>query len=306
MKHLERSLDGQNQFWKYIVMFLGAFLGGQILGSIPLAIIKFIEDFPSQDISDINNISSISHGLSLNLFFFLLLIVFVICFLIFALLLKPLHKRSLTETINGTNTIRKDRILMGIIVWGIAMIISTAITIFSLEPHEYEFHFDITSFIPLLIITILVLPFQTTFEELLFRGYLSQGIAGWTKSRWASLIIVSFCFGLVHIANPEVEKFGFFLSMPQYIFIGLLFGITAILDDGIEIAIGMHFINNAFNALFTTHSASALQTNAVFTLHSVNPVMDLILLLVLGTVSVFFLSKKYKWDWRILNKKVGC
>ena len=37
MQFLERSLDQQNQFWKYLIVVLAAFFGGPIIGAIPLA-----------------------------------------------------------------------------------------------------------------------------------------------------------------------------------------------------------------------------------------------------------------------------
>ena len=38
MKHLERALDGQNQWWKYLVISVLAFVGANIIGAIPLII----------------------------------------------------------------------------------------------------------------------------------------------------------------------------------------------------------------------------------------------------------------------------
>ena len=64
-----------------------------------------------------------------------------------------------------------------------------------------------------------------------------QGIGAWTKSRWFTLILTSVMFGLMHSFNPEIKAYGFWLTMPQYILFGLLFGIITVLDDGIELAL---------------------------------------------------------------------
>ena len=92
--------------------------------------------------------------------------------------------------------------------------------------------------------------------------------------------------------------------MPQYVLMGLMLGLISILDDGIEIAIGVHFINNAFSALFTTHSSSVLQTDAVFKFNKMDPKFDLIFLLITAIIAIFVFAKIYKWDFGVLNKKV--
>ena len=45
MKHLERALDNQNQWWKYLIVFLAGFLGANAIGSIPLIAVIVIKIF---------------------------------------------------------------------------------------------------------------------------------------------------------------------------------------------------------------------------------------------------------------------
>ena len=307
MKHLERALDGQNQIWKYIVLFLVAFIGGQMIGSIPflgVIISKVITSGGNGFIRPENPMDFSAYGISHNLSLALMIFAFVGIFFAFALLIKPFHKRTLMETINGRTKIRTNRIWMGMLVWGSVLTISLIISLVTAKEGEIEFQFNFAKFIPLLMIVLILLPFQTTIEEILFRGYLTQGVAARTKSRWMALIIPSVLFGLMHSFNPEVMKFGFWLIMPQYIMMGLMLGIITILDDGIEIAIGIHFINNAFAALFTTHSASVFQTDAVFKFNYIDPKFDLIILTITSIVVVFVLAKIYKWDVGIMNRRV--
>lgn len=308
MKHLERALDGQNKFGKYLGMILIVFLGAATIGSFPLItvlVFKGITGGGFLDTPTSSNMMDFSrYGISNNLAFFLLLLTFIAMFFAFKWLVKPFHKRTLNETINGRNYIRKNRIWMGILVWGIISGIMLIIGLVT-TPEDYERQFNLAAFIPLLVITLVILPFQTSFEEIFFRGYLSQGVAAWTKSRWWTLIIISLLFGLMHAGNPEVKEFGFWLTMPQYIVMGLLLGIVSILDDGIEIALGIHFVNNAFGALFVTHASSVLQTDAVFNLKTIHHETDLIWLILCSVIAVLLFKQLYKWDFRILNKKVA-
>jgi membrane protease YdiL (CAAX protease family) len=224
----------------------------------------------------------------------------IITLILTIVLIWALHKRTFSETVNGTKSVRWSRSFFGFGVWFVVMALYALID-YSMNTGNYVLQFDATKFIPLLAMSLILIPLQTTSEELLIRGYLAQGIAAGTGSRWHALLLPAIIFALLHINNPEVGKFGLLLSMGQYMFFALLFGFIALLDDGIELSMGMHAANNLFLCLFTTHSASALQTEAVFSLKELNPQQDFISLVVIGAVVFFVFYKKYKWDFRIMN-----
>jgi len=204
MKHLERALDRQNSFWKYLGMTLILFLGASTIGSIPLItviIVKIVGGGAMDSLPD--NFMDLSHyGIPHNLGYLLLLLGFAAMFFAFKWLIRPFHKRTLNETINGRDHLRRGRIGMGMLVWGAMMTITLVIGLL-ISPENYQFQFHFGKFLLLLLITLFLLPFQTSFEELYFRGYLSQGIAAATRSRWWTLIIISLAFGLMHVTNPE-------------------------------------------------------------------------------------------------------
>jgi hypothetical protein len=107
------------------------------------------------------------------------------------------------------------------------MLISLAVTYFT-SPGDLVLQFKASSFIPLFFISLVLIPFQTSFEEITFRGYLMQGIATNTHSRIWALVITSLIFGLLHSFNPEVKEYGFLATMPQYIGFGVIFGLMAL------------------------------------------------------------------------------
>ena len=78
------------------------------------------------------------------------------------------------------------------------------------------------------------IPFQSALEEWIFRGYLTQGFAGLTKSRFPGFDF--HYLWIFHAFNPEVAKLGYGL-MAYYIGTGFFFGIMSLMDDGIELAI---------------------------------------------------------------------
>ncbi len=306
MKHLERALDGQNQFWKYLVNFIVSLIGGGIVGSIPLIIViavKSIEYGNVEGLSSGNIADLTAYGISKNMSLFLMMLPMVVSFFTCFALLRPFHKRSFSEVVNGTGQIRWNRFFVGFGVWFVLYALYL-LGSYIIDPQNFVFQFEISSFIPLFLISVLIIPFQTTFEELMFRGYLGQAIGAWTRNRWLVMIIPAILFGLMHSANPEVKEYGFWLTMPQYVIFGLIFGLTTVLDDGIEVSMGVHAANNIFAALFITNKASVFQTPAVFNQQKVDPMLETGILLLMGIFMVFILAKKYKWNFNVLNIKI--
>ncbi len=306
MNHLESVLGKKNQWWRYVVLFLTAFVAGQFIGAIPLGLailFKNMQDGSSVDVSNINSSNLSQFGLDQNLTLFLMIIPFIVSLILFVVLVKPIHQQSFKAVINGTSRIRWSRFLSGFTVWIAIMAIYLAID-FSLNPDNFVINFSFEKFIPLVIIAVLLIPFQTTFEEVMFRGYLAQGVAVWTRNRLWVVLIPAFLFGMMHVFNPEIEEYGFWLTMPQYIIIGLVYGLITVLDDGIEIAMGAHAANNIFLSVFLTFKASTLETPALFVQKELDPLKDLLSLFVISILFVVFFQRKYKWDINVLFRRV--
>ncbi len=96
-----------------------------------------------------------------------------------------------------------------------------------------------------------------------------QWLGRYMPYRILPLLITSVSFGLMHISNPEVAAFGS-LVMIDYVVIGLTLGLVSLLSDSLEFAMGLHFANNLFAALFISYDSSVFQTDAVFRLKEIN------------------------------------
>jgi len=114
----------------------------------------------------------------------------------------------------------------------------------------------------LAIIGIIMVPIQTTFEELISEGILCKVWGLFFKNRWLPLIVTSLGFGLLHLGNPEVGKLGYII-MVSYIGTGFLLGIMALMDEGLELSIGYHAGNNLITALLVTADWTAFQTESI-------------------------------------------
>lgn len=298
MKHLESAFSSKNSFWRYIVMFGAVLLASNTIGSIPMfiAYINRVTTNP-EIINEIRtNPSDLGVlGLDPNIGLLMMLFPFLAGLLTFILLIRPLNGRSVMKTINGRPSIRWSRFFTSAFIW----IILSAAYLFiykKMDPANFVLNNASYTLIILIGISVFLLPFQAAFEEILFRGYLMQGFAVLALNRWFPLIMTSLLFGLMHAFNPEIKQFGFFTMIPQYILFGLLFGVTTILDDGIEIALGAHTANNVFMSIMVTNSSSVLQTPALYEQRNINPWIDFCALILSALLFLIVMRSIYKWD----------
>ena len=222
----------------------------------------------------------------------------------FIVLVKPLNNRTFKMTINGTAKIRWNRFFISAFIWSV---LSSLYLFLSLkyDPVNFSINNKTASLIVLSVVSVLLIPFQAAFEEVIFRGYLMQGFSAILKNRWFPLIMTSVLFGLLHTINPEVKKFGFLTMMPQYIVFGIIFGCITILDDGIEATMGAHAANNIFLCIMVTSESSALQTPSLYHQINIHPWTEFTALLIIGIVFIIILKIIFRWDsFSLLFKKI--
>jgi membrane protease YdiL (CAAX protease family) len=290
-----------NDWWRYILGVVIAIIGVAIFSvphAIAIAVKQFKGEFDMSRSEDVNYIMTLFDS-NLNLLLMLLPFAGGLIFLILGA--KLLHGQKLNHLTTARTTIDWSRFWFAFIFWGIVSSALIFIEIF-MAPDDYVFNFQPVRFAILVVIVLLLVPLQTSFEEYLFRGYLMQGIGFLVKNKWVPLLVTSAVFGLLHIANPEVEKLGNFI-MVYYIGTGLFLGIITLMDDGIELALGFHAANNMFTALLVTADWTAFQTYSIYRDVSDPDPMGLLeifvpVFVVFPLLLVIF-SKKYGWtNWR--------
>ncbi len=257
---IEEGFKGKYEGWRYILGVLIIFIGWQFVGAVPLmgALIYKVMgtgEFPT-------DISGMANLLGSNLFLFLMLISFAVGLLSVFLTAKFLHEQGIRSLTTARQKIDWKRIGFAFIVWTLVSALFIVIDIL-VSPDDYVFNFKPGPFMILLLITVLFLPLQTSFEEYFMRSYLMQGIGIAAKKRWVPLLITSLIFGMLHIFNPEVDKLGYGI-MIFYMGTGLFLGIMTLMDDGIELPLGFHAANNMTAALLVTADWTAFQTDSLF------------------------------------------
>ena len=304
--HLECVTAQKSQWYWYLLVIFICFMATNTVGAIPLFIILITQWIQNpKPLTDINSFSqeSMMSGIDSNLYLASMAFSFVVFLAVAIWIIKMFHGRSWTEVINGTKRVRWSRFFVGLAVWGVLQVGSFAIN-YMTDPNNFEFRFEPVRFIFLTIITLTMIPIQSSCEEFVFRGYLAQGVASWTGSRLWTLLIPSVLFALLHSANPEVTKYGFGVMMANYFLIGLTFGLISLLDDGIELAMGAHSINNILGSMLMTYEGSALRTDALFKAKIINPGEDLFIAVISSIVFIGILAFIYKWKFGIPTRRV--
>lgn len=239
------------------------------------------------------------YGVDNNLVYFILLFSFVLPF--FSLFfIKPFHNRTFKSMLTSENKFRWQRVLIGIGIWFVILFVSTFID-YLMDKENYEFSFNLASFLPMLIISLVFFPFQIGFEELFFRGYLYQIMGFATRRPWLAWLITSLAFALMHAANPEIKEYGFWTMFPSYVLLGMFLGLITILDNGLELALGVHFINNLFLAVGVNYSGAVLKTDAIFSLKTLDPTGSWIGVLISAAIFIALLWRKSGWGKKMVQ-----
>ena len=299
MNYIQQAFKGRNEWYHWVLTLVIVFLAWQILGVIPLVMAAAAH---SEDLTEFTKAAAenfMTLGINKNLFLFLMLFMFAVGLIFLIICVKYIHKRTLKSLITSRAKIDWKRFWFGFFAWGILALLFSVIGILT-SPENYTFNFNAKPFFILVAISLIMIPLQTSFEELLFRGYFMQGIGVLVKNKWMPLIITSVCFGLLHGANPEVQKLGM-ITMVFYIGTGFFYGITTLMDEGTELALGLHAANNFFAAFLITTDWMVFQTDALY-IDTSEPSVTWEMFLpvfVLYPLVLMVFSKKYGWkNWK--------
>lgn len=291
MKFLEQVTVQNQSFITYLKGSL-VFIFFHFIGQIPLSLYLIVNSDVmdgSADPSDILGSIPSNSGL------FLLLLPFVFTLPFIYWVVRKMHHQSFTSLVTAREKIDLRRICFSFFLWGV---VSAAMVLLAywISPDDYLWNFKPLPFLILVLLGVLMIPIQTSVEELVFRGYLLQGFGVLFKNRWLPLLFTSVIFGLLHLWNPEIEKLGIHLLW-YYIGTGLFLGVITLMDDGMELALGFHAANNLVTALLVTASWTAFQTESLLIDQgepSLGEELVLTLVIVYPVMALVF-AKKYQW-----------
>lgn len=259
----QAAAAGRSAWWRYalsLLLIIGLTVSGGVCLTVPLVLLSRTAELAGMDPLLLTGV---------NLFTF----AFVIIGLWIAL--AALHRRSMRSILSPAGPFRWKALLLSGGLWLAVSVLSDGLLAI-LQPGNYRLTYDPVQFWKYLPVLALLLPIQISAEELLFRGYLTQAIGHGTRSWALGWVLPAVAFGLLHSFNPEVGLYGFWLTMPLYIGLGLLLGWVTLRTQGLEMALGLHLANNLYASLAVTMTGSALATPALFTIQTYRPLVGLV------------------------------
>lgn len=295
--YIQQAYNFLHDWWRYLVGAILIFIASQ-LGSLPFVGAVFLKTVSEGgSMETLQDTSKLMTVLDSNLTLFLMLLSFAVGLVALYFVVKWLHKQPFVTLTTSRRKTDWGRVWFGFGLIAITTIVLTLVDYYS-NPENYIVQFDAVPFIILAVISIIMIPLQTSFEEYLFRGYLMQGLGTIVGNKWLPLIVTSVVFGGLHFFNPEVDKLGPSI-MVYYIGTGFFLGIITLMDEGLELALGFHAANNMVGAMLVTADWTVFQTHSIFKDIS-EPVVDFAT--VFGPVFIMYpifiaiMAWRYKWN----------
>jgi hypothetical protein len=270
--YLDLALQGRNAWWRYALGALTIAFFWLVLGYVPYLLL-------------------VGAGLGDQLLEYLA-VNFSILMMLAGLVptVKWIHRRPLLTLITPEARIDWRRMARGALVWTAIAAVIVAIE-HVLYPDRYYLSFDAGRFFLFVALVLVLTPIQAATEELVFRAYAMQGLARLTRRPAVLAVVSSLIFTAPHMLNPEVHQYGVLLMAANYFVIGMLLATATLRDGRLELAVGVHAVNNVLLALVANYEGSALATESIFTAIELDPVYSLVTLII-GTL-VF-----HRWVFR--------
>jgi hypothetical protein len=210
---------------------------------------------------------------------------FIVSFLLIPLIPVLLNRRPLWSIAMPARKFEVMNLALGV---GIALVTMVVLNVvgYLLEPGAFHFQgLDPGSWIPMLPIAAVAFFVQVSTEEMVFRGYLVQFVAAFSRSPILILGIPAFIFALPHYGNVA-GALGFIGLLP-YVVMGVMYGLLAWRSGSLWMSAGVHLGNNWFITMFVGNAAEKIPKVSLFTTHGSSSAPELVVgVLVQGFVVI--------------------
>ncbi len=267
-KFLNNVQEGENSWWRYLLTILLTWGLSNIISGFFLAILLIFYMFSSGNLS-VDFLMQLVNNLESDpiLLFSSIFISFSLSLVFFIISMKAFHKRTMMSLVNVSEKydvygksiswikrVRWNKLLKGAGIWLAFLLILEVISYIS-NPNDFAFNFNDGIYLMVLLF-IIAIPIQVTFEELFFRGYLNQAISIKIKNPIIIILISSVIFSLGHIFNGGDNLIYMIQNVSITFIVGMIFSVATLVTEGIELAIGAHLINNFFSFIIHTSEGS--------------------------------------------------
>lgn len=301
MPFLNNVHQGKNNWWRYLITVIVTLVISSVVAGVFLGFfLGVILIFFNHNV----NVATLLYQLSSTnalmnspmLFLVMVALAYALAFFFLYLCLRVIHKRNFISIINIGKKVRWKQILKGACLWLALMVIVDVIS-YIINPGEFIINFNPQSFILLLIIALIAFPIQASLEELVFRGYLMQGFGLVFKKPFMVIIISSLCFAVLHWFNGANLTMSTSITGSAFI-IGMMLGIITLADDGIELAVGIHIVNNLYVSVIHSAPNGGLGSLPSLIVSPLDPYSSPTALIILAVVVIGVLFRNRKDDLR--------
>lgn len=203
---------------------------------------------------------------------------------------KFLHRRPVQTLISPARRPNWRRLFLAGGLWLLLSAAGDLVFALFVTPGNYAWSFQAGPWLVFAVVALLFVPLQSSTEEFLFRGYLMQGLGLLPRRPWIPLVVTSLLFASLHLANPEVAEYGFWVMTASYLAMGVLLGWLALRWVGLEAAVGVHVANNLYASLIVAFPSSAIAAPALWTIRQLNAPLSLAALLASGVVLLLLME----------------
>jgi membrane protease YdiL (CAAX protease family) len=262
MDFLDLARTGKNEWWRYVLALLAIifiWLGASIAVFIALIATVMTDDNPA---TRLNPETGTLAGVEPVIMFLVVMASAAGLTASVLFVTRVIHQRALRSLITPRARVNWKRVAVGFVFFFLLAALASVVEAV-IFPGRYQLAFKPDAFFIFLPLVLILIPIQTTGEELFFRAYFLQTLGLRIHNRWIAATISSLIFMALHLANPEVSADP--ILLPVYYFtVGMLFSLVTVRDNGLELALGAHAAINIFTALISNYSVSALTTPALF------------------------------------------
>ena len=259
MRKFTSPLEPTIGFRHYLLGLVAILIGVYFLGGF---LMQLVISFKLPAGETIRSFSETKDLFSKNEFFALNMIPFALGVLTIIFCSKLIFKRPFRTFLTARSRFDFNRFFFSFGLWSILMMVSFFITFIDLN-HQIQWNFKNEQFFCLLLLSIILVPIQTGFEEILFRGFLLQLFGKVTQKGIYLIGINGLLFCALHLMNPEIDKLGLF-AVGYYLISGVFTSFITVMDNGIELSWGFHLSNNLFGIIIVTNNWQVIQTDALF------------------------------------------
>lgn len=273
--YLELARHGKNDWWRYLISLPGILATWLLVGSIPVVLFMAYVSMDGDPATDFSGTGFV--GVPVIVEFLVTMSSFVPFLVATLLAVRFIHARPLKTLLTAQLNVRWGRILAGAGTW---LIIATLLSLVEalLYPGRYILTFQPARLLLFALFALVLIPIQTSAEELFFRGYLLQWMGLRLKNKWLLSLLNGILFFLPHAINPEMATNSLLIGL-GYFATGFFLAFITLQDNGIELALGLHAANNLFAALFANYEVTALPSPSLFTVQVLDPVYSLVALI---------------------------